>query len=250
MSQAQCLSAKNRQTQDRCAYSQNRASRSHYLQHSKLELLGVNWDFEAIIRIKRPEICCDEARGGGGGGRMERRKMVLEKLQKGEEVGMGREWKFPFEWDLVKLCKRKMWIGSFSSPTFIQFFYFSLSSQINIQGQVILWMHNFQNCPQKLVDMDMRCRNIITSIKICPFSQLIQWVFIHSETSEQKTFVSSFADPLNSFFVPFICPSFSFPKSFFIILVLMRAVSFLPSSLFLNDPSVVFFLQSVILSAQ
>ena len=32
--------------------------------HSKFKLDSVNWDFEGIIRIKRLEIGCDEARGG------------------------------------------------------------------------------------------------------------------------------------------------------------------------------------------
>ncbi len=36
---------------------------AHMYTHGKFELDGVNWDFEVIIRIKRLEIGCDEAKG-------------------------------------------------------------------------------------------------------------------------------------------------------------------------------------------
>ena len=41
---------------------------------SKFELDGVSWDFEAIIRIKRLEISCDEMRGGVMDGRQREKR--------------------------------------------------------------------------------------------------------------------------------------------------------------------------------
>lgn len=63
---------------------------AHICTHSKLELDGVNWDFEAIIRIKRLEINCDERRGGaddmggreGEGGRGETREKKLDERER------------------------------------------------------------------------------------------------------------------------------------------------------------------------
>ena len=54
---------------------------------SKLELDGVNWDFEAVIGIKRLGISCDQTRGGEGGmgGREEQRRETGERKGTGEK---------------------------------------------------------------------------------------------------------------------------------------------------------------------
>lgn len=80
--EAQCLTAQNDRHKTDVLIARIGISlpNVHMFTHSKFELLGVNWDFEAIIRIKRLEICCDEVKGEAGvGGREGGRELGEER---------------------------------------------------------------------------------------------------------------------------------------------------------------------------
>lgn len=100
-----------------------------HLHHSKFELDAVNWDFEAIIRIKRLEIGCDEMEGGkewakgeGKGGRGENTFFFTA-------FSSLTDW-FPisFERPLTFSCFFAIFFSSVSSvPHFLPFMSFTLS---------------------------------------------------------------------------------------------------------------------------
>lgn len=62
---------------------------THTDTRSKFELDGVNWDFEAVIRIKRLEIDCDETTGEQG--RMWWEAEREDGWESGEKMVAGRE---------------------------------------------------------------------------------------------------------------------------------------------------------------